>query len=394
MNIAAIHNYYQIPGGEDSVYQNEIEALKRRGHNVSIFTMHNDDIESQSRLRVAKETVWSRRSYQSLFEFFQRNRIDVAHFHNTFPLISPSGYYAAKSAGAAVVQTLHNFRLVCPGGQFLRAGRICEDCNGRTFPLPGIVHGCYRGERGATSVVASMLAFHWLRGTWKNQVDCYVVLSEFAKSRFIVGGLPADKIVVKPNFADAPAITTAAPRQKRALFVGRLSKEKGIDTLLEAWNELQTPLDVIGGGTLLESVKRANVPSISIKGQMPPDKVAEAMSTACFLVVPSICYEGFPLVIAEAMAAGLPVIASRLGAMAEIVQDGVTGLHFNAGDAGDLASKVRWAINNGDDMARMGDNAREIYHTHYTESINYEQLISIYEKAIERASTKSNHSSG
>jgi len=388
MKIAVIHNFYKSSGGEDRVFENEIDILRRHGHTVSEFTMHNDDVDAISRLRLAKETIWSKRSYDSLLEFFQRYHPDVAHFHNTFPLISPAGYYAARAAGAAVVQTLHNFRLVCPSGQLLRAGRICEDCLGRTFPWPSVAHACYRGERGATAVIAGMSAFHRLRGTWTDQVDRYIAQTEFAKGRFIAGGLPAEKIVVKSHFVSGQPATAAASRHQRALFVGRLSAEKGIDTLLQAWNELETPIDLFGSGPLLETVQRANLASIHVKGNVTQDEVAKAMATASFIVVPSVWYEGTPLVVIEAFAAGLPVIASRLGAMAEIVDDGVTGLHFEAGNASDLASKVRWATDHQKDMLHMGERARLAYQTRFSESIGYAKLISVYEDVLGTAKTK------
>jgi len=388
MNIAVIHNFYKSSGGEDRVFENEVDVLRRHGHTVSEFTMHNDDVDALSRLRLAKETVWSRQSYESLLDFFRHNCTDVAHFHNTFPLISPAGYYAAKEAGAAVVQTLHNYRLVCPSGQFLRAGRVCEDCLGRTFSWPSVAHACYRGERGATAVIASMSAFHWVRGTWTNQVDRYIALSTFARDRFIAGGLPADSLVVKPNFTSTSANTVTMPRQLRALYVGRLSAEKGINTLLQAWNELETPIDIIGTGPLMESVQRANLPSVHVKGHVDSDEVAKAMAIACFLVIPSVWYEGFPMVIVEALAAGLPIIASKLGAMAEIVEDGVTGLHFEAGNASDLASKVRWAADHRDEMLHMGERARRAFQTRYSESIGYANLISIYKEALGAAKAK------
>jgi glycosyltransferase involved in cell wall biosynthesis len=388
MKIAVIHNFYKSSGGEDRVFENEIAVLRRHGHTVSEFTMHNDEADAVSRLRLAKETIWSKRSYETLLEFFQRNCIDVAHFHNTFPLISPAGYYAARAAGAAVVQTLHNYRLICPSGQLLRAGRVCEDCLGRTFAWPSVAHACYRGERGATAVIAGMSAFHWLRGTWTDQVDRYIAQTEFAKDRFIAGGLPAEKIVVKSHFVSGEPATSVAPRHQRALFVGRLSTEKGIDTLLQAWRGLETPIDVFGSGPLLETVQRANLPVVHVKGNVTQDEVAKAMATACFIVVPSVWYEGTPLVVIEAFAAGLPVIASRLGAMAEIVDDGITGLHFEAGNATDLASKVRWAADHRQDMLHMGDRARHAYQMCYSESIGYAKLISVYEEVLGAAKTK------
>ncbi|MGH2610816.1 MAG: glycosyltransferase, partial [Tepidiformaceae bacterium] len=204
MNVLLGHNRYQSPGGEDVVYEMERRLLEEAGHRVRIFERHNREIEDFSRLQrllLAKNAIWNTRAARDLTATIARERPDVAHFHNTLPLISPSAYYACRRAGVAVVQTIHNYRLVCPGGLLFRQGRVCEACVGATIAWRGVRHGCYRGSRLQTAVVAGMTAYHWMRGTWVDLVDVYIALSEFAKSRLVAGGIPEERIRVKPNCA-------------------------------------------------------------------------------------------------------------------------------------------------------------------------------------------------
>jgi len=390
MKILVAHNAYQQRGGEDTVVAAEPELLRARGHEVVSYRRSNDELAGRNGIRIlalAAETVWSSLSYETVKNILKIERPDVAHFHNTFPLISPSTYYACAEAGVPVVQTLHNYRLLCPGATFLRDGKVCEECLGRAVPWPAVVHGCYRNSRPATLATAAMLSVHRAMGTWQKKVNLYIALTEFARKRFIEGGLPADRVVVKCNFIPnrpAPATTS----RDYALFVGRLSEEKGPQLLPVAWQALRSrvPLRVVGDGplmkTLCEEVKRYGLSSrIELKGRRPANEVAAAMTGARFLVMPSIWYEGFPMTVVEAYADGLPVIASRIGSLAEIVQDGVTGLHFNPGDAMDLAAKVEWAWTHPKEMEEMGRAARGEYEAKYTAERNYEALMRIYEIA-------------
>jgi glycosyltransferase involved in cell wall biosynthesis len=393
MKILMVHNAYQQRGGEDIVLEAEARLLASHGHAVVAYGRDNHEIKRSSgigALAAAVQTVWSFSSHGVLQEILKTERPDVAHFHNTFPLISPSAYYACAEAGVPVVQTLHNYRLICPGATFLRDGKVCEECLGRAVPWPGVVHGCYRGSRPATLATATMLSVHRAMGTWQSKVNLYIALTEFARKRFIEGGLPADRIVVKSNF-----IPNRPARQAigggYALFVGRLSDEKGPQLLPAAWQALhtKTPLRVGGDGPLLkplrEDVERNGLsPLIELMGCRTRDEVAELMQGASFLIVPSIWYETFCLTAVEAYSCGLPVIASRIGALAEIVQDGVTGLHFNPGDAQDLAAKVEWAWTHPKEMAEMGRTARLEYEAKYTAEVNYEILMRIYGTAGEK----------
>ena len=388
MQVVLVHNYYQQSGGEDAVLAAEGELLRRHDHEVVQYVEDNRRIERMTAASVAVNAVWSAYTRRRLADTLNHAKCDVAHFHNTFPLISPSAYYACRQAGVPVVQTLHNYRLLCPGAMLSRDGRACQDCVGKTPPWPALWYRCYRESRLQTSVAVAMLTLHrWLK-TWQNKVDIYIALTEFSRQKFIEGGLPANRMVVKPNFVDPDPGRGDADGQY-CLSVGRLSPEKGIRTLLSAWTRLDgVPLKLVGDGPLLaelEGVLQQNKSHcVELLGRQPHMDVLTLMKGARFLVFPSECYEGFPVTIAEAFACGLPVIASRLGAMAEIVEDNRTGLHFTAGDAEDLASKVEWAWTHPQQMREMGKEARREYEEKYTAEQNYHMLMDIYQKAIAR----------
>jgi len=378
MKVLFAHNYYQQPGGEDVVFAAEVALLREKGHEVIEFTEHNKRIEGIGHLRAAIGAVWSRSSKARMSQLIRHRRPDVAHFHNTFLLISPSAYYACKEAGVPVVQTLHNYRLICPGALLMRNGRVCEDCVGIAMPVPGVVHGCWRGSRSQTALVAAILSVHrWLK-TWQQHVDLYIALTEFARRKFVDGGLPADNIVVKPNFiCPGPGVRECGAGDY-ALFVGRLSLEKGLRTLLQTWQHLEgIRLKIVGDGPIMDEVRavveREGLEHVEVLGRRPREEVYKFMQEARFLVFPSEWYEGFPMTIAEAFACGLPVVTSRLGAMAEIVEDGRTGLLFEPGNPEDLAAKVQWAWSHPKEMAK------------YTAERNYEMLMEIYRNAMERA---------
>lgn len=384
MKILFIHNVYQHLGGEDSVVQAELVMLRQRGHDVTEYRRHNDEIADASHIQVALETFWSRRTVSDLSVLIADVRPDVIHCHNTFPLISTSVYWAASQARVPVVQTLHNFRLMCLNGLFLREGRVCEDCQGN-LPWRGVVRKCYRGSGAASAVLAGMLTLHRGLGTYRHKVTRYIALNDFCRNKFIEGGLPADRIVVKPNFVDfaAPA---ELPRQG-FLFVGRLSVEKGVKTLASAAASLpDARLRVAGDGP--ESALLNRVSGITRLGSLPGEVVRQEMNRALALVIPSICYENFPRTIVEAFATGLPVIASRIGALADLVRDGETGLLFEPGNPQDLADKMAWALANPDAMAAMGRKARAQYEAEFTAERNYAQLMAIYEDAISANNNK------
>jgi glycosyltransferase involved in cell wall biosynthesis len=398
MKILLVHNSYQQPGGEDVSTRAEKALLAAAGHRVVEYLRHNGEIIAYGLVKKASlplRTVWAWDSHREIKALIDRERPDLAHFQNTFPLISPAAYYACREAGVPVVQTLRNYRLLCPGATFLNHGRLCEACVEHNL-WRAVAHGCYRHSRAATATVALMVAVHRRLGTWTRLVDCYIALTEFGRRKFIEGGLPAEKIVVKPNFVypdpmaanHQSSIANHKYPQGSALFVGRLSPEKGVGTLLAAWQRLgnRIPLRVVGDGPLhaeLEGhARQHDLSDVFFHGRLNPEQTLAAMNRSRFLVFPSECYETFGRVAAEASACGVPVIASRLGAMEEIVADGRTGLHFTPGDAADLAAKAEWAWAHPEEMAAMGRAARAEYEAKYTAERNYEMLMEIYERVV------------
>lgn len=376
--VVLAHNLYQQPGGEDEVYRAEASLLEARGHQVIRYSLHSETIPKLGRLALAKAALWNSTVHRELGRVLREESPHLIHFHNTFPLISPSAYYAAREAGVPVVQSLHNYRLICPGGQLLRDSRPCELCVGKYLAWPGIVHSCYRQSRSATTVTAAMLAWHRVRKTWARAVNIYVALTEFSRHKFIEGGLPADRIMVKPNFLYVdPGLGNHAG--EFALFVGRLSPEKGVHTLVKAWQQLSRglPLKVVGDGPVRGAIGQSPA-NVEWLGYLPKDRVISLMKQAAFLILPSEWYESFPVTLLEAFATGLPVIASGHGALAEIVRDGGTGRLVRPGDAADLASKVEWALDHREEMSAMGRRARLEFEAKYSPERNYEMLMRIY----------------
>jgi glycosyltransferase involved in cell wall biosynthesis len=385
MRVIVAHNYYQESGGEDQCVAAEIAMLRRNGHQVTLYCLHNDEIAHMRQVALAARTIWNLSAYRALRSLIQKHRPDVVHFHNTFPLISPAAYYAARAEGAGVVQTLHNFRLTCANALLLRNGAVCEDCLGKFAPWASIGRKCYRDSRAASAVTTAMLATHRLLGTWRNVVDVYIALTEFGRQKFVTAGVPAERIVVKPNFVERdPGPGEAAGGY--GIFVGRLSAEKGVQTLLDAWRHLdgQVPLRVIGDGPLapLVTSEAARDPSIQWLGRRPLDEVYRLIGDAAFVVLPSGCFEGFPRVIGEAFAKGTPVIASRMGAMAELVEDGHTGLLFSPGDPRDLAVTIRRLLADPSGLLQMRASARAEFMGHFTAELNHQALLRIYAQAL------------
>lgn len=375
--VLVAHNGYQQRGGEDSVVESEVALLRDHGHDVLRYGRHNDEIEGASRAALAIQTVWSQKTVREVDAVLEAFRPDVIHVHNTFPLISPSVYWAARRRGLPVVQTLHNFRLMCPQAMFLREGRVCEDCLGHV-PWRGVMRACYRESRLQSAVLASSVTLHRAIGTYDKAVTLYVALNEFCRQKFIEGGLPAQRVVIKPNFVEDAGAGQAD--RSGGLFVGRLSQDKGVSVLLEALRLQPSPVQIIGAGDLAEATQ-AQLGADAL-GFLPVTDILERMKRAAYLVVPSLWYENFPRTLVEAYSAGLPVIASRLGALAELVEEGVTGLLFEPGNARDLASKLQWAHTHPSEMRAMGDAARARYVSAYSPERNLQQLLKIYEQAV------------
>jgi glycosyltransferase involved in cell wall biosynthesis len=392
LKVLLVHNYYLLPGGEDEVLRREKMLLVNAGHPVIEYSRQNSEIAGYSLARkagLAFRTIWAGDSYHHIESLLKKERPNVAHFHNTMPLISPAAYYACAAAGVPVVQTLDNLRLLCPAGTLYRDGDLCEDCVGRTVPWPAVQHGCYQGSRVRSGVVASMLVAHRLLRTWHGKIAMYLVSTEFYRRKFIEAGIPATKIALKPHFVDGhPACRERTGDY--ALFVGRLAREKGVLVLLEAWQDLQqVPLKIRGDGPLagvVQSAANRKGSPIEVVPRCSRDELFELIGGARFLIWPSQgYYETFGLIAIEAFACGVPVIASLIGVMREIVDGGRTGLHFIAGNPKDLAEKVAWAWTHPTELERMGRAARADFEAKYTAEHQYEMLIDIYRGVLQQA---------
>jgi glycosyltransferase involved in cell wall biosynthesis len=380
MRVLVCHNYYQQPGGEDGVFASEVALLRSKGHDVSTFSVHNDDVVHVGRARLAWQTFWNNEISNQLASKVRRDRIDLVHFHNTFPRISPASYPAVRNAGAAVVQTLHNYRLSCPSATFFRDGRVCEDCLGRRFPWPAIKYKCYRSDRAASAVTSGMLLAHRALRTWHRHVDRFVALTTFSASKMVEAGLPRQKVVVKPNFLDIdPGF--GAGDGRFALFIGRLSAEKGISALLEAWKQPGLPeLRIVGDGPLRDHV--ASAPQVKWLGRQPAGEVMNLLKSASLLVFPSVWYEGMPRTIVESLACGTPVLASDLGSMREMIMDGVNGWLVPPGHPVRLGARVKEIFADPATLAGLRHSARADYLAKYTSEVGYDRLMTTYEAAI------------
>jgi glycosyltransferase involved in cell wall biosynthesis len=386
LNIVSVHNHYLMPGGEDQVFESEARLLRERGHQVTQIEEQNAYPDGVSKkIGMAADCVWSRRWNREFRALLQKSRPDIVHVHNFFPRFSPSIYYACRRENVPVVQTLHNYRLLCAGAELYRDGKVCEECLDHSV-LRGVRYGCYQGSKLGTAVLTLMVGVHRSLRTWTNMVDCYIALTEFSRQKMISGGLPAERIRVKPNFV-LPDPGPKSGSGDYALFVGRLVNSKGILAMLEAWKQLpNVPLHIVGDGPCREQIeaeqKSGTVPAVTYRGRLPRAETLAAMKNARFLIFPSEWYEGFPVTIAESFACGLPVVCSRLGAMQEIVSDGVTGLHFQIGDVQDFRRKVEWAWNHPGEMEIMGRRARQEFERKYTAGRNIVMLEEAYEFAL------------
>jgi glycosyltransferase involved in cell wall biosynthesis len=387
MKVLMLHNRYLIAGGEDQSTLAEAALLREHGCQVELVEEDNRRVEQLSRGRTAFRTLWSRESFDRVEGLLRQGGFDVLHVQNFFPLWSPSVYYAAARCHVPVVQTLRNYRLLCVNSYLFRDNHVCEDCLGRALPWSGIRHACYRGSTAGSAVVASMIGLHKLMGTWNHKVQTYIALTEFARDKYIAGGLPAEKIAVKPNFVH-PAPQPGCGGGEYALFVGRLSREKGIATMLEAWATARAslPLKIAGDGPCVEEVKAAAEHSEHIEylGQRSPGEVLDLMRQAEFLIFPSEWYEGMPRTVIEAFAVGTPVVASKIGATASMVTDGETGFHFPPGNVAALRSRLEWCAGNLEQLRKLRNNARNTFEATYAGPANAEMLLSIYRDAQQR----------
>lgn len=388
MKILQIHNYCLTRGGHDNVMASEARLLAEHGHEVLTYTEDNTSIEQRGAARTVVDSFWNMAAYRQIRRLIQETRPDVAHVHNTFPIVSPSAYYACRAEKVPVVHTLHDFRLVCTNALLYREGAPCTECLGRVWSGPALRHRCYKNSLAHTAISAGILGIHRLLKSY-HLVQRYVALTDGGRRMFQEGLLPADRLVVKPNFVHGPPVAGAGDGGY-ALFVGRLVAEKGIATLLETWDKNRDliPLKIVGDGAMRDVVQEAakRNPNIEWLGGRTPDEILPFMMRAALVLVPSEWMEGgFPLVGMEALSCGTPVICSRLGAMEEAVVDGVTGMRFRAGDSVDLARAVRAVIGSESRLAAMRENCRAEWEGKYSPTVGYRNLQTLYREASELA---------
>ncbi len=383
MRILLIHNHYLEQGGEDEVVRTEKAMLKRFGHEVIFYERSNAELSHLNPLQkiryFTRDIFWSKKTYEEVCQIINEQKPDIAHIHNTFLMISPSVYEACFEKRIPVVQTLHNYRFLCPIGTFYRKTKVCEDCL-KTGKKSAVIHRCYKNSYIASSILINIIRFFFQNKILSQKINHFIVLSEFSLKKYLDNGFPTEKFSIKPNFLDFdPGISET--QGQYALFVGGFFPYKGIRTLLKAWDKLKEdfPLKMIGDGPLFKRLKeRFGKSNIEFLGRKPFKEILEYLKGALFVIVPSECYENFPRIIVEAYACGIPVIASNLGAMKDLVKDHSHGLLFEAGNSDDLALKITHLIRNKALVQELGKNAREEYMRKYTFERNYESLMEIY----------------
>lgn len=386
--VLQVHTRYRQSGGEEEVLDGEREALLEAGIEVEQVLFSNADLEEHRSpvgdIKVAAAAIWSRSARRQVQAAIRRHTPDVLHVHNTFAAASPAVFGAAEDLGVAVVHTLHNYRMVCPAATAFRDGHPCLDCVGRP-PLPGVLHACVRGSHSQSAVAAATLSVHRLLGTFQRVIDAYIALTPFQRDVMVRGGLPAKRIHLLPNFVSRNGMPWSVEKRAGVLYVGRLAEEKGVRNLLKAAGLVPGQVTIAGGGPLEPLVFQAAAEgSVTYLGPLSRQAVHERLRRSVALLVPSVWFEGFPMTVVEAYAAGTPVIGSRIGSLENVIADGVTGLLVPPGDENALARQIRWALDHPGEMEGLGRGARKAYEEQYTPEAHLEGLLQVYEHALER----------
>lgn len=389
MNILQIHNNYQQPGGETVVVEQEKSLLEKYGHCVSQLIVQNNEIKNYNffeKILFFKNALYSKKYYKLICNKIHNEKPDIVHIHNVFPLISPSAYYACYKMGVPVVQTIHNFRFLCPNGIFFVKDNICEKCiNGNT--LHAVKKRCYKDSMILSSLYALIIYWHKKQKTFYTKITRLICLSNFVKNKIVSGGFSAEKITIKPNFL-LPEIIDTKDKVNDVLFIGRLSREKGIYDVLEAADKLpKVTFSILGTGTeevaLRTEIKRRNIKNIKFLGFQFGSEKNQIIKKSKLLVLPSLCYETFGLVILEAFQYKVPVISSNIGSLPELVQHGKTGFLFNSGDISNLVEQIKLLLANSKKRGEFGENGFRLLQEKYSIELNYKQLISIYKQTLE-----------
>lgn len=392
MHLIIGHNFYSsaTPSGENQVFEAERQLMLQNNHTLELFTRHSDEIRGKGAYGViqgALATPWNQSMAKSIRKKVKEFKPDVVHIHNTFPLLSPAVFYAIGKRAARVL-TLHNYRLFCPAAIPMRDGKVCTKCIDKRSPIPSMIHGCYRGSRAATLPLALSVGLHRILGTWTNQVDAFICLSEFQRQLMVDAGLPREKLHVKPNFYPGkPCMIPWEKRKPYVVFAGRLTAEKGVVNLLrawQAWGASAPELRLVGDGELRSELEQmADGLPVRFLGQLSAKKAQAEIANASLQILPSECFEGFPMVVREAFAFGTPAAVSNIGPLPTIVGHKNNGIVFQPANPQSLLQEVRTAWETPGMLEQLGRGARAEFERKYTEEANYTTLMEIYRKAIE-----------
>jgi glycosyltransferase involved in cell wall biosynthesis len=379
VRILILHSRYLSgpASGENAVVQDEVRLLSEAGHQVKVWEPSADSLRGFGLVKSGIQAVWSREAVDHISRMVREMRADIVHCHNLFPTLSPAVIRAAWTQGAAPVMTLHNYRLMCLPSTFLRDGEICEDCLGRT-PWPGVVHRCYRDSLPGSTVLAVSLSLHRALGTF-DRVALFLCVSEFVRRKYAQAGIPMERLTVKSNFAWPTARRHGSGDY--FLFVGRISSEKGLHTLLDAWRRTPARLLVVGDGPEADLLRHIAPPNVEFVGMVPNEDVADFLLGARGLLMPSRSYEAQPRVILEAYAAGVPVIASRIGGIPDLVQEDTSGYLVEPDDVAGWTDAAERLL---DDrlVRRLGDGAYRLWNDRYSPRRALDALEDSYRRAL------------
>lgn len=391
MNILQVHNYYQLKGGEDAVLDNEKSMLESKGHTVKRYTVKNSGITSVvDKLNVLCLMRESKKHAAKLQSILKIYRPDIVHIHNVYPLLTPAIFSSVKKLNIPVIQTLHNFRMICVNGLFYQKGKVCKKCLTGSR-LSAITGKCYQNSHVASIAMADSLSYHNRINTWNKDVDGYIVLTNFAKNILTKYGIDKSKLFLKPNylpdegdgFIEQSSSTFKVPK-KFAMFVGRLSEEKGIKWLVKSWKDIDYPLVVAGDGPLMNQLKEEENKNVIFVGMLGKLQLRKLYKTSSMLIMSSEWYEGFPMVILEAYMNAVPVLVPNIGGLPDIVQDSISGYVYELNNAEQFRLKVKTIFDNNKLQATLAKNAKNIFMKNYTEDVNYKQLMNIYKTIINR----------
>jgi len=384
MKVLIVHNFYSVESGENIVVRDEIRLLRESGIDVCTYEKSNRTAANMTKVQILSHLIWSQSTYNELSAVIDENRPDIVHIHNTFPLMSPSIFYAAKRKGCAVIQTVHNYRMMCINAALFRKRNVCTKCVGKLVPYHGVIHRCYKGRILASLLLTVAATIHNALGTWRRQVDLFLAVSVFCENILKSAGIPDSKILVKPDPMPRIEVNNGQHRKDYFLYLGRLSPEKGPDFLVDTWQryKIAVPLWVVGKGPLADTLMdlSAGYPMINIVGEVPRPEAIRILRNAKCLVVPSLCYEAGSVVVQEALGTGTPVICPDKGGPFSLSGNGHAATVYRLGDGQDLAKKIEMFLQDEDKVREKAENGIHIYNKMYEEKANIEVLKGIYNR--------------